>query len=213
MMDRPRGFAQAVRWLDTPDGRLRIYSLRHLDEAGLADTQRLPYAIRILLENLLRYYDGDVVRWDDIVALARWSPQTVPSVEIPFRPERVLLQDFAGVPCVADLAAMRAAVKRLGGDPRRVNPVVPVDLVIDHSVQVDFFGTVDAFEQNVAMEYERNRERYAFLRWAQRAFLGRALSIRSTSSTWHRSSRSGRPRTASSRLFPTRSSGRTPIRR
>jgi aconitate hydratase len=169
-MDRPRGFAQAVRWLDTPDGRLRIYSLRHLDEAGLADTQRLPYAIRILLENLLRYYDGDVVRWDDIVALARWSPQTVPSVEIPFRPERVLLQDFAGVPCVADLAAMRAAVKRLGGDPRRVNPVVPVDLVIDHSVQVDFFGTVDAFEQNVAMEYERNRERYAFLRWAQRAF-------------------------------------------
>jgi aconitate hydratase len=118
----------------------------------------------------LRYYDGDVVRWDDIVALARWSPQTVPSVEIPFRPERVLLQDFAGVPCVADLAAMRAAVKRLGGDPRRVNPVVPVDLVIDHSVQVDFFGTVDAFEQNVAMEYERNRERYAFLRWAQRAF-------------------------------------------
>lgn len=170
MMDRPRGFVQAVRWLDTPDGRLRIYSLRHLDEAGLADTQRLPYAIRILLENLLRYYDGDVVRWDDIVALARWSPQTVPSVEIPFRPERVLLQDFAGVPCVADLAAMRAAVKRLGGDPRRVNPVVPVDLVIDHSVQVDFFGTVDAFEQNVAMEYERNRERYAFLRWAQRAF-------------------------------------------
>jgi len=170
MMDRPRGFAQAARWLDTPDGRLRIYSLRHLDEAGLADTQRLPYAIRILLENLLRYYDGDVVRWDDIVALARWSPQTVPSVEIPFRPERVLLQDFAGVPCVADLAAMRAAVKRLGGDPRRVNPVVPVDLVIDHSVQVDFFGTVDAFEQNVAMEYERNRERYAFLRWAQRAF-------------------------------------------
>jgi len=170
MTDRPRGFAQAVRWLDTPDGRLRIYSIRHLDEAGLADTQRLPYAIRILLENLLRHYDGEVVRWDDIVALAQWNPQAVPSVEIPFRPERVLLQDFAGVPCVADLAALRAAVQRLGGDPRRVNPVVPVDLVIDHSVQVDFFGTVDAFEQNVAMEYERNRERYAFLRWAQRAF-------------------------------------------
>ncbi len=170
MTDQPRGFPEAVRWLDTPDGRLRIYSLRYLDEAGLTDTQRLPYSIRILLENLLRHYDGEVVRWDDVVALARWSPQAVPSVEVPFRPERVLLQDFTGVPCVADLAAMRAAVRRFGGDPRRVNPVVPVDLVIDHSVQVDFFGSVDAFEQNVAMEYERNRERYAFLRWAQRAF-------------------------------------------
>jgi len=170
MTDRPCGLSEAVRWLDTPDGRFRVYSLRYLDEAGLADTQRLPYSIRILLENLLRHYDGEVVRWDDVVALARWTPGAVPSVEIPFRPERVLLQDFTGVPCVADLAAMRAAVRRFGGDPRRVNPVVPVDLVIDHSVQVDFFGSVYAFEQNVAMEYERNRERYAFLRWAQRAF-------------------------------------------
>ncbi|MCS7311993.1 MAG: aconitate hydratase AcnA [Acidobacteria bacterium] len=170
MTGRPYGFPEAVRWLDTPDGRLRIYSLHSLEEAGLADIQRLPYSIRILLENLLRHYDGEVARWDDVVALARWRPGDVPSIEIPFRPQRVLLQDFTGVPCIADLAAMRAAVRRLGGDPRQVNPRVPVDLVIDHSVQVDFFGSVYAFEQNVAMEYERNRERYAFLRWAQRAF-------------------------------------------
>ncbi len=130
----------------------------------------LPYALRILLENLLRTEDGQVVRGEDIAALARWQPKAEPSQEIAFTPSRVLLQDFTGVPAVVDLAAMRDAVKRLGGDPNRINPLQPVELVIDHSVQVDMFGTAAALQSNTELEYKRNRERYTFLRWGQDAF-------------------------------------------
>ncbi len=132
--------------------------------------QRLPYSLKVLLENLLRTEDGLAVRPDDIVALASWNPLEQPSKEIAFMPARVLLQDFTGVPAVVDLAAMREAVRRMGGDPARINPLLPAELVIDHSVQVDRFGTADAFLYNEEIEFARNRERYAFLRWGQKAF-------------------------------------------
>ncbi len=146
-----------------------IYRLQRLQELGIADISHLPYSIRVLLENLLRHCDGYIITEEDVKTLANWQPKP-PDREIAFMPARVLLQDFTGVPCVVDLAAMRAAVARLGGDPKRVNPLVPVDLVIDHSVQVDYFGTSYAFALNVAKEYERNAERYALLKWAQQAF-------------------------------------------
>ncbi len=132
--------------------------------------RRLPLSLRVLLENLLRREDGRTVTREHIEAVLGWVPTREPDREIPFMPARVILQDFTGVPAVCDLAAMRDAMARMGGDPRRINPLQPVDLVIDHSVQVDFFGSPDAFRRNVEVEYERNRERYAFLRWGQRAF-------------------------------------------
>jgi aconitate hydratase len=131
--------------------------------------ERLPYSLKILLENLLRTEDGQTVVRDDIAALAQWDPQAIPSREIAFTPSRVLLQDFTGVPAVVDLAAMRDAMKKMGGDPKRINPLQPVELVIDHSVQVDLFGTPQAFQGNTDLEYSRNRERYVFLRWGQNA--------------------------------------------
>jgi len=131
---------------------------------------RLPFSLRVLLENLLRREDGRTVTRDHVEALLAWDPARQPEREIPFMPARVILQDFTGVPAVCDLAAMRDAMARMGGNPGRINPLQPVDLVIDHSVQVDFFGSADAFRRNVELEYERNRERYAFLRWGQRAF-------------------------------------------
>ena len=134
------------------------------------DVARLPFSLKILLENLLRHEDGETVRADDIEALARWDANAEPSREIAFTPARVLMQDFTGVPAVVDLAAMRDAMAALGGDPAKINPLVPVELVIDHSVQVDEFGTRDAFDANAELEFERNRERYAFLRWGQDAF-------------------------------------------
>ncbi|MDT7896882.1 MAG: aconitate hydratase [Armatimonadota bacterium] len=155
--------------LQTAMGTVTIYRLQRLQELGIADIARLPYSIRVLLENLLRHCDGYIVTEDDVKALANWQPKPEDR-EIAFMPARVLLQDFTGVPCVVDLAAMRSAVAKLGGDPKKVNPLVPVDLVIDHSVQVDYFGTANAFLLNVAKEYERNAERYALLRWAQQAF-------------------------------------------
>jgi aconitate hydratase len=145
------------------------YALHRLDALGDRVT-RLPFSLRILLENLLRREDGRSVTADHIAAVLGWDAKQQPEREIPFMPARVILQDFTGVPCVVDLAAMRDAMQRMGGDPKRINPLQPVDLVIDHSVQVDAFGTAQAFQQNVAIEYERNRERYAFLRWGQRAF-------------------------------------------
>jgi aconitate hydratase len=148
---------------------LRIARLAALEKAGLA-VGRLPYALKILLENLLRHEDGNTVKADDIEALARWQPTAEPSTEIAFRPARVLLQDFTGVPAVVDLAAMREALRELGGDPAKINPLQPAELVIDHSVQVDQYGTADAFLYNVEREFERNRERYTFLRWGQQAF-------------------------------------------
>ena len=141
-----------------------------MEDAGLGDVAALPYSIRVLLGIVLRNCDGYEVTEDDVKALAGWQAESPAQVEIPFKPARVVLQDFTGVPCVVDLAAMRAAMQRLGGDPKKINPLVPVDLVIDHSVQVDYFGSADALDLNVDMEFERNRERYEFLRWGQKAF-------------------------------------------
>lgn len=156
--------------LKTSYGTTQIYLLKRLEDEGIADISKLPFSIRVLLENLLRHCDGNLVTEEDVVALAKWDTQNPELREIPYMPARVILQDFTGVPCVADLAAMRSTVHRMGGDPERINPIVPVDLVIDHSVQVDFFNAPDAFRKNVELEFERNRERYAFLRWAQIAF-------------------------------------------
>jgi aconitate hydratase len=149
---------------------VQIYSLPALEKAGFTGVSRLPYSMKILLENLLRREDMAFVKADDITALARWDAAAAREKEISFMPARVLLQDFTGVPCVVDLAAMRDAIVALGGDPDRVNPLQPVELVIDHSVQVDYFARPDAFALNAELEFSRNRERYAFLRWGQRAF-------------------------------------------
>ncbi|HEX3129486.1 MAG TPA: aconitate hydratase AcnA [Thermoanaerobaculia bacterium] len=148
---------------------IRIARLDALERRGW-NLSRLPYALRILLENLLRLEDGKLVSADDVEALATWDPQAVPSREIAFMPARVLLQDFTGVPAVVDLAAMRDAMAAMGGDPTKINPLQPVELVIDHSVQVDEYGSAAAFLINAEREFERNRERYAFLRWGQTAF-------------------------------------------
>ncbi|MCX7699354.1 MAG: aconitase family protein, partial [Gemmataceae bacterium] len=139
-------------------------------EKAIPEAARLPFSLKVLLENLLRNEDGVTVTREDIEALARWDPKAEPEREIAFSPSRVLLQDFTGVPCVVDLAAMRDAVARMGGDPKKVNPLQPVELVIDHSVQVDEFGKPDAFRINSQLEFERNRERYVFLKWGQKAF-------------------------------------------
>src|SRR3954469_25126539 len=136
------------------------------------DVARLPFSLKVLLENLLRHEDGVSVRKEDIEALASWDHNAEPSQEIAFMPARVVMQDFTGVPAIVDLAAMRDAMADLGGDPARINPLVPAELVIDHSVQVDAFGTRDAFRINAEREFERNQERYAFLRWGQDAFEG-----------------------------------------
>jgi aconitate hydratase len=155
--------------LESTDGPVSYFSLGTLAKQGIGDLDRLPITVKVLLENVLRLHDGLVFEEQDIQSLATWDGKPGEE-EIPFLPARVLLQDFTGVPAVVDLAAMRSAVARLGGDPERINPLAPADLVIDHSVQVDYFGTNTAFEANVRREYERNRERYALLRWAQKAF-------------------------------------------
>ncbi len=153
------------------DGRTYLYySLEAATAAGLGDISRLPVSLKVLLENLLRRENGDSVTADDIKAMPAWMAQRRSDREIAFLPARVLMQDFTGVPAVVDLAAMRDAFANLGGDPRKINPAAPVDLVIDHSVMVDSFGTPDSFRTNVAREFERNHERYAFLRWGQQAF-------------------------------------------
>ncbi len=156
--------------LDLPEGPTSFYRLARLEEDGVIDRlDRLPFSIRVLLENALRHAGGGYVTEDHVRAITEWSP-TNAGADVPFMPTRVVLQDFTGVPAVVDLAAMRDGLKALGGDPSRINPVVPADLVIDHSVQVDFAGFADAFRLNVEKEFERNRERYALLRWAQEAF-------------------------------------------
>ncbi len=146
------------------------FSLPDAEKNGLQGISRLPFSLKVLLENLLRFEDGRSVKADDIRAVADWLKARTSAREIAYRPARVLMQDFTGVPAVVDLAAMRDAMQQLGGDPARINPLVPVDLVIDHSVQVDFFGSADAFKKNVDIEYERNKERYEFLRWGAGAF-------------------------------------------
>ncbi len=155
---------------NTGSGSAYIYRINALEEQGIAEVSKLPYSIKVLLENLLRHVDGRIVTEEDVVALARWQPQADSRPEIAYMPARVVLQDFTGVPAVVDFAAMREAMKRLGGDPARINPLIPADLIIDHSVQVDAFGTTYAFLYNAEREFERNKERYAFLRWAQKAF-------------------------------------------
>ncbi|HEY3174128.1 MAG TPA: aconitate hydratase AcnA [Candidatus Polarisedimenticolia bacterium] len=147
-----------------------IFRLDALERAGVGHVGRLPFSLRILLENLLRHEDGASVRKDEIAALASWDPAGSAEREIAFTPARVLLQDFTGVPAVVDLAAMRDAILEMGGDPARINPLEPADLVIDHSVQVDSYGSPTAFRDNARLEFERNRERYLFLRWGQQAF-------------------------------------------
>jgi aconitate hydratase len=147
------------------------YSLEAAAQNGLGDISRLPTSLKVLLENLLRFEDGKTVTQADIRAFAGWlKDKGKAEVEIAYRPARVLMQDFTGVPAVVDLAAMRDAASKLGADPKQVNPLVPVDLVIDHSVMVDHFGNAASFKQNVKREYERNMERYEFLKWGQGAF-------------------------------------------
>ncbi|HTM86834.1 MAG TPA: aconitate hydratase [Terriglobales bacterium] len=156
------------------DREYEIYRLDALDKQGIS-TRHLPFSLRILLESLLRTEDGQSVKAEDIRALAAWKKNAVPAREIAFTPSRVLMQDFTGVPAVVDLAAMRDAMRQLGGDPGKINPIQPAELVIDHSVQVDEFGTTWAFQVNADMEFQRNKERYAFLRWGQTAFRNLAI--------------------------------------
>ena len=146
------------------------YSLEAASEAGLGDISRLPYSLKVLLENLLRWEDGRTVTTDDVQSLADWLKERRSDREIAYRPARVLMQDLTGVPAVVDLAAMRNAMTALGGDPQKINPLSPVDLVIDHSVMIDYFGTDDAEKKNEVLEFERNQERYEFLRWGQQSF-------------------------------------------
>ena len=160
----------ARQTIDVSGKTYTYFSLPEAEKNGLDGISRLPFSLKVLLENLLRFEDGRSVTADDIKAVAEWMAERRSDREIAYRPARVLMQDFTGVPAVVDLAAMRDATSNLGGDPRVINPQVPVDLVIDHSVMVDFFGGPDSFKKNVEMEYERNGERYTFLRWGQEAF-------------------------------------------
>src|SRR3954464_15970916 len=155
--------------LDVGGKHYAYYSLSKAS-ATLGDVSRLPFSMKVLLENLLRFEDGETVTGDDLQCMADWLKERRINREIQYRPARVLMQDFTGVPAVVDLAAMRDAMRQLGGDPQKINPLVPVHLVIDHSVMVDEFGNPRAFEKNVEFEYERNGERDAFLKWGSQAF-------------------------------------------
>ena len=170
MVDRSKDSFKTRTELDVDGKKLHYFSLPKLAASTGKDVSRLPYSLRILLENLLRNEDGKAVVAKDVEALLAWDPKADPDQEIAFHPARVVLQDFTGVPAVVDLAAMRDAIAELGGDPNRINPLFPSELVIDHSVQVDYFGTADALLKNTELDYGRNRERYALLRWAQKAF-------------------------------------------
>src|ERR1700761_2179540 len=167
MSTHPNSFG-AKADLTVGDRSYEIYRLDALQSKF--DVARLPFSLKVLLENLLRNEDGESIKSDDIEALASWDAKADPSVEIAFTPARVVMQDFTGVPAIVDLAAMRDAMKAMGGDANKINPLVPAELVIDHSVQVDEFGTVTAFQRNAELEFERNKERYSFLRWGQGAF-------------------------------------------
>src|SRR3954452_19310417 len=166
----PENSFDARATLQVGDRSLDIYRLDALQSKF--DVARLPFSLKVLLENLLRTEGNGSVEASDIEALASWDAKAEPSNEIAFTPARVVMQDFTGVPAVVDLAAMRDAMADLGGDASQINPLVPAELVIDHSVQVDAFGTRDAFRVNAEKEFERNKERYAFLRWGQGAFEG-----------------------------------------
>lgn len=156
--------------LETPTGSVDYYRLAKLTEMGIGHIDDLPFSIKILLENALRHIDHRLVTTEDVENIANWNAADPGQIEIPYIPSRVILQDFTGVPAVVDLAALRSAMERLGGDPAKINPMVPVDLVIDHSVQVDYFASPDALQLNAELEFRRNRERYEFLKWGQSAF-------------------------------------------
>jgi aconitate hydratase len=149
---------------------LDFYRLGKLEDEGIGDTGKLPFTVKILLEGVLRDFENQKATEVSLRALANWPAEAPPEAEVPYTPSRVLLQDFTGVPAVVDLAAMRAAMDRADRDPGRIDPLAPADLVIDHSVQVDAFGSLDSYDANIKREYERNHERYALLRWAQQAF-------------------------------------------
>jgi aconitate hydratase len=163
--------ASTRRTLTVGGSSYAYYSIPAAEAAGLGNFSRLPAALKVVLENMLRFEDGKTVTLDDIRAFSEWADQRGRNPrEIAYRPARVLMQDFTGVPAVVDLAAMRDAMVALGGDPQKINPLNPVDLVIDHSVMVDEFGNARAFQMNVDREYQRNGERYEFLKWGQGAF-------------------------------------------
>ncbi len=166
----PKNYFGSRDTLKTSHGSYTIFRLDRLEKDGLTKLSRLPFSIRIMLESLLRQCNEHEITRQDVINLAGWTPKPAERPALPYRPSRVIMQDFTGVPAVVDLAAMRAAMARLGGNPNRINPLVPVDLVIDHSVQVDFFATSDALLRNADLEFQRNRERYEFLRWGQKAF-------------------------------------------
>src|SRR5216117_2728043 len=162
---------KTLKKFDAGNGREGfLYPLPALEEHGVGKISRLPVSIRIVLESVLRNCDGKKVQRKDIETLAKWNAKKPANEEIPFVVARIVLQDFTGVPLVVDLAAMRSVVKKLNGDPKIIEPLVPVDLVVDHSVQVDFFGSAKALRLNLEMEFKRNRERYQFLKWGQQAF-------------------------------------------
>ncbi len=161
---------QSLATLYTPAENYTIYRLEALERAGLTSLEHLPFSIRILLESILRQVDNRQIREEDVLSLAAWQPHPIRQINIPFRPSRVIMQDFTGVPCLVDLASMRQALARLGEDPKQINPRIPVDLVIDHSVQVDYFGSPEALRLNCEIEFRRNAERFRFLRWGQQTF-------------------------------------------
>src|SRR5690554_2261774 len=146
------------------------YDLEAIKEAGVANVSKLPYSIKVLLESVLRQHDGKVITEEHVENLAKWGTDDVKNIDVPFKPARVILQDFTGVPAVVDLASLRKAMADMGGDPNEINPAIPVDLVIDHSVQVDEFGSTNSLFRNMQLEFERNEERYKFLSWAQKSF-------------------------------------------
>ncbi|MFW6067858.1 MAG: aconitate hydratase AcnA [Myxococcota bacterium] len=169
-MSTPKDSFQSRATLQIGGREVVVHRLDALSRAGVGEVETLPFSIKVLLENLLRHEDDGTVTRSDIEAVTNWDPKAKPSTEIAYRPARVLLQDFTGVPAVVDLAAMREAFGRMGGQPSRINPLQPADLVIDHSVQVDYYGMASSFQRNVAREFERNLERYQFLKWGQKAF-------------------------------------------
>src|SRR5882672_6090236 len=169
----PQGPFNSIQTFESAPGQSgQYYSLPQLEKEGVGPISRLPVSIRVVLESVLRNCDGKKITEDDVRSLANWQPNGERTEEVPFVVARVLLQDFTGVPLLVDLAAMRSAVARLGKNTGVIEPLVPVDLVIDHSVQVDFSSTKDAFEKNMAMEFKRNNSRYQFLKWGTQAFDG-----------------------------------------
>ena len=162
------GIAEFSKLISTPLGKFNYYSLTKLNKDGL-DVEEFPFSIRILLENIIRNYNGTTFNKNHLDNILKWNP-TPAHNEIPYLPARVLMQDFTGVPSIVDIASIRSEVARNNKNPKLINPQVPVDLIIDHSVQVDFYGTEYAYQRNVALEYERNNERYSLLKWARSSF-------------------------------------------